>query len=165
MAAGAIEPRHVYVPLRIMCPDAEHLRGRAVAVDENAKQVTVETDLGPVQVGYERLVVALGSTARMLPIPGLAEHSIPFKGLGDAIHLRGTYTRVCESDRESGLATGDQHRGAGAQSHENSGCNCQRSIGARFEQPKTVDILHRCHGSGLTCPPINQGRQHAILSV
>ena len=88
VAAGAIEPRHVYVPLRMMCPDAEHLRGRAVAVDEAAKTVTVETDLGPVQVGYERLVVALGSTARMLPIPGLAEHSIPFKGLGDAIHLR-----------------------------------------------------------------------------
>jgi len=88
VAAGAIEPRHVYVPLRMMCPDAEHLRGRAVAVDEVAKRVTVETELGPVQVGYERLVVALGSTARMLPIPGLAENSIPFKGLGDAIHLR-----------------------------------------------------------------------------
>ena len=88
VAAGAIEPRHVYVPLRMMCPDAEHLRGRAVAVDETAKVVVVETDLGPVEVAYERLVVALGSTARMLPVPGLAEHAIQFKGLGDAIHLR-----------------------------------------------------------------------------
>jgi NADH dehydrogenase len=108
VAAGAIEPRHVYVPLRMMCPDAEHLRGRAVAVDETAKTVTVETDLGPVQVGYERLVVALGSTARMLPIPGLAEYSIPFKGLGDAIHLRNHVLRRLDL-AEADPANADRH--------------------------------------------------------
>ena len=82
VAAGAIEPRHVYVPLRMMCPEAEHLRGRAVSVDETAKTVTVETDLGPVQVGYDRLVVALGSTARMLPDPRTRRALDPVQGTG-----------------------------------------------------------------------------------
>jgi NADH:quinone reductase (non-electrogenic) len=88
VAAGAIEPRHVFVPLRMMCPDAELLRGRAVALDEAARTVTVATDVGDLALSYDRLVIALGSTARMLPIPGLAEHAIAFKNLADAIHLR-----------------------------------------------------------------------------
>jgi len=88
VAAGAIEPRHAVVPLRQLCPHAELLRGQAVALDEAARYVTVETELGSVDVEYERLVIALGSTARMLPTPGLAEQAITFKNVGDAIQLR-----------------------------------------------------------------------------
>lgn len=88
VAAGAVEPRRALVPLRMMCPHAELVRGRAVALDAANRSVGVTTEFGMVEIGYERLVIALGSTARMLPIPGLAEHAITFKGLGDAIHLR-----------------------------------------------------------------------------
>ena len=41
VAAGAIEPRHVVVPLRMMCPHAEILRGRAVALDEERRSASV----------------------------------------------------------------------------------------------------------------------------
>jgi NADH dehydrogenase len=88
VAAGAVEPRHAFVPLREMCPDAELLRGRVAALDQRAKTVTVETEVGDVEVSYRRLVIALGSTARILPIPGLAEHAMTFKDLADAIRLR-----------------------------------------------------------------------------
>ena len=88
VAAGAVEPRHAVVPLRMMCPDAELLRGRVSALDQAARTVTVETEIGDVEVSYRRVVVALGSTARMLPIPGLSEHAMTFKDLSDAIHLR-----------------------------------------------------------------------------
>ena len=37
---------------------------------------------------YERLVLALGSVARTLPVPGLAEHALGFNDLADAIALR-----------------------------------------------------------------------------
>lgn len=96
VAAGAIEPRHVVVPLRQMCPHAELLRGRAVALDEAARNVTVETDHGLVVVEYQRLIVALGSAARMLPIPGLAEKAITFKSAADAIQLRNHVLRRLE---------------------------------------------------------------------
>ena len=88
VAAGAIEPRHVYVPLHAMAPHAELLRGSATALDERWRTLIVQTEVGEVEVEYERLIIALGSTARMLPIPGLAERAIAFKNLGDAIHLR-----------------------------------------------------------------------------
>ena len=88
VAAGAIEPRHVVVPLRMMCPDAELVLGRAVALDESTSRATVETSRGEIDVEYENLVVAVGAVARTLPIPGLAEHGLGFKNLGDAIHLR-----------------------------------------------------------------------------
>src|SRR6185369_5964360 len=79
VAAGVIEPRHVAVPLRVMCPHAEVVRGRAVGLDEAARTVAVDTELGPLSLRYERLVVALGAVPRMLPIPGLAEHTLDFK--------------------------------------------------------------------------------------
>ena len=88
VAAGALEPRHAFVPLRQMCPDAELLRGRVKSLDQAARTVTVETGIGDVDVSYQRLVIALGSVARLLPIPGLAAHAMTFKDLGDAIHLR-----------------------------------------------------------------------------
>jgi NADH:ubiquinone reductase (H+-translocating) len=88
VAAGTIEPRHVAVPLRVMCPHAEVVRGRAVGLDEAARTVSIEGIGGPVEISYERLVLALGAVTRMLPIPGLAEHGLQFKSLADAIALR-----------------------------------------------------------------------------
>jgi NADH dehydrogenase len=96
VAAGAIEPRHAVVPLRQMCPHAELVRGRVVGLDEDAHAVTVETEFGAVEIVYRRLVVALGSTARMLPIPGLAEKAMTFKTLGDAMRLRNHVLRMLE---------------------------------------------------------------------
>jgi NADH dehydrogenase len=87
-ASGTLEPRHVVVPLRAMCPNAELVLGRATALDEAAKTVTVETADESITVRYERLVLALGSVPRTLPIPGLAEHALGFKTLADAIQLR-----------------------------------------------------------------------------
>jgi NADH:ubiquinone reductase (H+-translocating) len=88
VAAGAIEPRHVAVPLRMMCPHADLVLGRAIHLDESARRVSVETDLGHTVVEYERLVVAVGAVARMLPIPGLADRGLGFKNLADAVILR-----------------------------------------------------------------------------
>jgi NADH dehydrogenase len=50
--------------------------------------VTVDSLAGPLEIAYDRLVVALGATTRTLPVPGLAEHGMGFKDLADAIALR-----------------------------------------------------------------------------
>ncbi len=96
-ASGMLEPRHCVVPLRMMCPHAELLLGRATAVDEDARTVTVETDVGTHELGYENLVVAVGSVSRVLPIPGLAEHGLGFHDLADAIRLRNHVLRRLEA--------------------------------------------------------------------
>jgi NADH:ubiquinone reductase (H+-translocating) len=88
VAAGAIEPRHVVVPLRQMCSHAELVLGRAVGLDEADRRVTVENGNGALEIEYDRVVVALGAIVRWLPIPGLAEHGLGFKNLRDAVYLR-----------------------------------------------------------------------------
>ena len=109
-ASGSLEPRHVVVPLRVMCPHAELLLGRAVALDEEAKTDEVETDAGRQLVRWERLVLALGAIPRSLPIPGLAEHGLPFKGLADAIALRNHVLRQLEAaDAETDPAAAERH--------------------------------------------------------
>ena len=95
-ASGTLEPRHVVVPLRQMCRHADLLLGRAVALDAERRRLQVETDEGLVWVGYDELVVALGSIARTLPIPGLAEHALGFKDLADAVQLRNHVLRRLE---------------------------------------------------------------------
>jgi NADH dehydrogenase len=96
-ASGTLEPRHVVVPLRQMCPHAELLLGQVSSHDRERKAVVVETIAGQLEIGYERLVVALGARTRVLPVPGLAEHGHGFKDLADAIALRNLVLLQLES--------------------------------------------------------------------
>jgi NADH dehydrogenase len=96
-ASGTLEPRHVVVPLRMMCPHADLILGRATALDQTRRSVRVETDDGLLTLEYENLVVALGAISRTLPIPGLADHALGFKTLADAIQLRNHVLRRLEA--------------------------------------------------------------------
>lgn len=92
-AAGSVEPRHVTVPLRAMCPHADLLLGAASGLDPERRTVRVESEAGRFDVGYEHLVIALGSVART---PAFAERALPLKDLGDAIRLRNHVLRQVE---------------------------------------------------------------------
>ena len=88
-AAGSVEPRHVVVPLRRVLRHCHVLTGRVAEIEHARRAVVVEAADGHIEeLGYELLVVALGSVARTLPIPGLAECGIAFKTIGEAIYLR-----------------------------------------------------------------------------
>lgn len=86
--SGTLEPRHVVVPLRQMCPHADLLLGGATGLDEERRLVRADTLAGALEIHYEQLVLALGSIARVFPVPGLREHGVGFKDLADAIALR-----------------------------------------------------------------------------
>jgi NADH dehydrogenase len=89
-AAGAtLDPRHVIVPLRSQLKHTDLLIGRVTDADPEARTLTAcRIDGELVTLNYDRLVVALGSVSRTLPIPGLAEHAIGLKSLSDATALR-----------------------------------------------------------------------------
>lgn len=88
-AAGSIDPRSVVVPLRTTLRRCHVVTARVQQIDHARRMVTVEGLDGHLeQIGYDVLVVALGSVARLLPIPGLAECGISFKTIGEAIFLR-----------------------------------------------------------------------------
>jgi NADH dehydrogenase len=96
-ASGTLEPRHVVVPLRLMCPHTDLLLGRATALDLESSIVHVDTGEEQLDVHYRDVVLALGAISRTLPIPGLAEHGLGFKSLADAIYLRNHVLRRLEA--------------------------------------------------------------------
>jgi NADH dehydrogenase len=108
-ASGTLEPRHVVVPLRMMCPHADLVVGRVTGLDAERRAVSVEAPDGSFEVGYERLVLALGSISRILPVPGLAEHGHGFRDLADAIALRNHVLRQLEA-ADAALAAEDAER-------------------------------------------------------
>jgi NADH dehydrogenase len=108
-ASGTLEPRHVVVPIRMMCPHADLVLGRAFALDEDRHVVSIATAAGDVDVHYEQLVVALGAVARTLPIPGLAEHALGFKSLADAIWVRNHVLQQLELAAAAGAEDAKRH--------------------------------------------------------
>jgi NADH:ubiquinone reductase (H+-translocating) len=88
-AAGSVEPRHVVVPLRRVLDKCEILTGRIESVDHARRVARMRPTRGePYDLTYEVIVLAAGSIARTLPIPGLAERGIGFKQVEEAIALR-----------------------------------------------------------------------------
>jgi NADH dehydrogenase len=88
-AAGSLEPRHVVVALRRLLKKCEVITGRVERIEHARRAVRVSPLEGdPFELRYDILVVALGSVARTLPIPGLAECGMGFKQIEEAIALR-----------------------------------------------------------------------------
>jgi NADH dehydrogenase len=88
-AAGSLEPRHVVVPLRRVLKHCQVITGRVTKLDHAQHTATIEPHVGePHDMQYDHVVMALGSIARTLPIPGLADFGIGFKQVEEAIALR-----------------------------------------------------------------------------
>jgi len=88
-AAGSLEPRHVVVPLREELDWTDVRIARVTGADPELAELGVQTADGRTEtIRYDQLVLALGSVSRVLPVPGLVEHAVGFKGLAEAIALR-----------------------------------------------------------------------------
>lgn len=88
-AAGSLDARNVVVPLRRVLASCRVLTGSVRSVDHARRCATVAPVEGPpVEISYDVLVMAPGSVARTLPIPGLKEQAIGFKSIAEAIYLR-----------------------------------------------------------------------------
>jgi NADH:ubiquinone reductase (H+-translocating) len=106
-ASGTLEPRHVVVPIRQMCPHSDLILGRVTGHDSEQRRIQVETEERDFWLRYTDLVVALGAVVRTLPIPGLAEHALGFKSLAEAIHLR---NHVLQRLEAAAVAADESHR-------------------------------------------------------
>ncbi len=96
-AVGAsVFPEHVVAPLREVVnlqASGRFVMGRVMAVDAQARTLTCDTLAGSIRVPYAHLVCAFGSRARLDMLPGMAEHSLPLKTVGDAMEIRNTVLR------------------------------------------------------------------------
>ncbi|AEV81486.1 NADH dehydrogenase [Actinoplanes sp. SE50] len=100
VATGLLEPRRVSVPLAR--DGVRVVLGHAGSFDLDARTVEWADPEGRRGVlGYHRLVLALGSVNRLLPIPGVTEYAHGFRGLAEALYLRDHLIRQIELAAQS----------------------------------------------------------------
>jgi NADH:ubiquinone reductase (H+-translocating) len=93
-ALGAsVFPEQVVAPIRQMLDRGRFIMGRVTAVDPARQTLTASTLAGETTLPYEHLVLAFGNRARLDLIPGLEEHGLPLKTVGDAMHIRNVVLR------------------------------------------------------------------------
>jgi NADH dehydrogenase len=87
---GSIEPRHSVIPLRGFLNSSDFLRAEITGIDANRQTVSylLAGQEREQFIGYEHLVIALGSITKMPNVPGLHECGLEIKTLTDAISLR-----------------------------------------------------------------------------
>jgi len=88
--SGGIELRHIVTPVRAEFKRTKFVLGEVTTIDLDARTVGVaHTITGDVQqIGYDQLVIALGSVTSTFNIPGVAERALPLKTVEDAEALR-----------------------------------------------------------------------------
>ncbi|WP_055493785.1 NAD(P)/FAD-dependent oxidoreductase [Streptomyces sp. TP-A0356] len=97
VATGILEPRRVAVSLPGTLRHVRLVLGEADSVDLDARTVHYTDPEGHVgTLSYDRLVLAVGSVNKLLPIPGVSEHAHGFRGLPEALYLRDHVTRQIE---------------------------------------------------------------------
>ena len=93
-AVGAsVFPEQVVAPIRQIARSARFVMGRVTAVDPAARTLRCSTLAGERMQPYEQLLLAFGNRARLDLLPGLQEHGIALKTVGDAMHIRNVVLR------------------------------------------------------------------------
>lgn len=97
-ASGALEPRHIVVPLRTALKRTRVVVGEVTRIDVAGRAVTARLPDGSDRaLPWDHLVFALGSATRMpSSVPGLLEHAVGFKSLPEAIYLRNRLLELLE---------------------------------------------------------------------
>ncbi|MDZ7750364.1 MAG: NAD(P)/FAD-dependent oxidoreductase [Gammaproteobacteria bacterium] len=87
VVGASILPGHVVAPIRQMVHRSSFRMVNVSRVDlEQRRLIMAEPDAEPVH--WDRLVLACGVRADLGRVPGMAEHAVPLKLLGDALALR-----------------------------------------------------------------------------
>jgi NADH dehydrogenase len=105
--SGSIGIVDTIAPIRRLCPKTNLYTREVESIDLESKTVTTSAGFRPrpFALEYDHLVIAVGNITSFAGQPGLAEHALPFKYVGDALALRNHVIHALEeadveSDRE-----------------------------------------------------------------
>lgn len=87
VVGASLLPGHVVAPHRQMIQGGHVLMARVRGID-TARRVIRYAGEGPGTLRYDQLVLACGVNASLDGVEGMADHGLPLKTLGDALHLR-----------------------------------------------------------------------------
>ena len=85
---GHVALERTLTPLTDLLPGAQVVQGTVLGVDLARRQVTAVTPDGVATLGYDQLVIGVGSEDASEGVPGLAEHGFTTKGEGQLARLR-----------------------------------------------------------------------------
>ena len=88
--SGSVDMLHVISPIRRFAKRTRLVTREVEAIDLDRKVVRLAPGHRPhsLELPYDHLVIAMGNRLDGSKIPGVPEHAIPFKYLGDALRLR-----------------------------------------------------------------------------
>jgi NADH dehydrogenase len=97
VAAAVVDPRRVTVSLPATLPGVRLALGDVTKVSLTDRVVTYSDPEGGTRtLGYDRLILAVGSVNKLLPIPGVSEHAHGFRNVAEALYLRDHIIRQVE---------------------------------------------------------------------
>jgi NADH dehydrogenase len=148
VAAGSIEPSQIANPLRRMLNGVRFYASDVASVDVASKQVAIYAGEGRHlrTLPYDHLVVALGTVVDLSSLPGLSEHSLTLKNIGDAFYLRNHVIGCLE---QADIEDDEQHRRALTTSRTTGTCDARRSASSS-STARTASCPRSCPGWGHT---------------
>ncbi len=96
VVGASIFPEHAVAPLREVIDvqnGGRFIMAAVSDIDMTRRQVVAESLVGEIRLDFDHLVLAFGNRARLDFIPGMAEHALPLKSVGDALHIRNIVLR------------------------------------------------------------------------
>jgi NADH dehydrogenase len=96
--SGRIGILDTIVPIRRLCPGVTLFTREVEAIDLDKKVITTSPGFWPQprKLEYDYLVLALGTVMNFAGMPGLQEHALPFRTLGDALFIRNHILHILE---------------------------------------------------------------------
>jgi len=99
IVSGVLQAQHVLIPLREILPGVTIYTHEIESIDPVARRAVLslggESDEVTLEADY--LVIALGSVTDLSRFPGLTEHALQTKTIGDFIHLRNHLIEMLEA--------------------------------------------------------------------
>ena len=98
VAASDLDLTNIVNPVRKLLKRVNFFAGEVESIDLDRKRVSVSHgfDHHHHELGYDHLVIGLGSITNFYNLPGLEERALTMKSLGDAIHLRNRLIALLE---------------------------------------------------------------------
>jgi len=90
VAGSSLTPIDVVHPLRLFCPNVNVLQGTIQKIDWAKKTMVVDGGryTRDHEIGFQQLVVTLGSVTNLSSVPGMSEYGWPMRDVADALRLR-----------------------------------------------------------------------------
>lgn len=98
MLTGTLQPSDMLSPARHLFAPGDFVNAEVETINLEAKRVTVARQLDgrPLELAYDHLVLALGSTEHLGRFPGLSEHALRLKSYAACFAARNHFVEMLE---------------------------------------------------------------------